>query len=186
MELKVSGGNFRIRKKADVTQRILKAVNNQWRLAVRAGLEAIIKSDAIKVQTGMAASSWVPIARAVRHLDIWKSTHRPKIGPRTGYTDMSGQWNFFGRIKGPAAGEAAGEEASFYKKGTRSDPTWAVEFKINVYHYLLHEAGLVKGSGPWDSLQIFSDAVVAYIQNLIDKDQFLPANRRDLFIFGRK
>jgi hypothetical protein len=146
----------------------------------------MIAADSIKVQTGMASSSWVPIARAVKHLTIWKASHRPKIASRPGYTDMTGQWNFFGRRKGPAAGIAAGEEASKYKEGTRVSPSWSIDFRINVFHYLLHETGAVKGSGPWRSLNIFSDAVTAFLQDLIDKDQFLPANREDLFLFEGK
>ncbi len=37
------------------------------------------------------------------------------------------------------------------------------EFRIVVFHYLLHEAGLVPGTGPWNSLEAGRSAFLAHI-----------------------
>lgn len=171
-----------MRSKPRISNDLLRRANKIWNDAIKVGLTAVIDSDVIEVDTGMAKSSLVPLARAVRMKGIFKSSIRPQR-TRKGYTELDGSWNPEGE-KSAATGEALGEDAFVIVPGKRGVMNWQLEFNIPVWHYVAHELGLVPGTGPWLSLEIFRDAMLNHLKLALEARAFLPDNITELFFFA--
>lgn len=180
MNITIKAAPVSINKKA-VTAQILKQANGVWRDSIKAGILSILDDDKIAVDTGMAKSSLIPLARAGKFALEFASTIIPKSAPRPGITGLDGQWTFFGPRKGPQAGADAGEKGTKVKLGTKASPRWTLQYTIMVFHYRLHENGLAQLSS-WRTLESFEKGFIAFIQQAIDNDSFIPL---DLIKFGR-
>lgn len=139
-----------------------KRAKRLWTDAARAFVEAVIRPSLIQVDTGMAKATILPLARAVRLLEVARASIKPLRKSRKGFTDLSGQWNPTG-TKSAATGEQLGEKAFRLNFGSAKRVLLFFEFRIVVFHYLLHEAGLVPGTGPWNSLEAGRAAFAAHI-----------------------
>lgn len=169
--------------KALITKDLIKRANAVWNRAIRAGIVAVIESDVIQVETGMAKSTLIPLARAVRTVGLLKASINPKIGSKKGITTLAGTWDPDGE-RSASAGEAEGEDSFQFETGLQNDLVWFLNFTIPVWHYVAHELGLVEDTtGPWLSLDIFLDASVKSLQEALDNDKFLPNRITDLFFF---
>ena len=179
----VKRGDLRIKSPASVSKILLDKANRVWKNAVRAGIQAVIDSDVIEVDTGMAKSTLIPMARAVRMVGILRSSIHPVTGFRKGITELSGQWNP-GGIKSGSEGEAAGENAFRYVIATGTNKSWTLSFTIPVWHYAGHDIGGLPGTGPWNSLDVMLDGMIDFLQRSLDADDFLPKHLPDLFFFA--
>lgn len=182
-EITVKRGDIRLKSPASINQKLRAKANIIWKNAVRAGIQAVIDSDVIEVETGMAKSTLVPMARAVRMVGILKSSIHPIIGFKKGITELSGRWNP-GGFRSASEGEAEGEGAFRYVIATGSKKQWLLQFAIPVWHYAGHDIGALPGSGPWNSLDVMLDGVINYLQRALDADAFIPDNLPDLFFFA--
>lgn len=181
-QITVKRGDLRIKSPSSVSKTLLDKANRVWKNAVRAGIQAVVDSDVIEVDTGMAKSTLIPMARAVRMVGILRSSISPVIGFRKGITDLSGTWNPDG-IKSASEGEAEGENAFTYVIATGTNKSWSLSFAIPVWHYAGHDIGALSGSGPWNSLDIMLEGMIDFLQTSLDADDFLPKHIPDLFFF---
>ena len=176
------GKGSRVRDVKGITKRMLAEVNGIWQEAVREGIIAVMDSDVIEVDTGMAKSTLVPLARAVKMVTAFKATIHPKTDSRKGLTELDGSWNPEG-VKSDLEGELEGLNAYKYVIANTGRRQWSLSFTIPVWHYVAHELGVVPGTGPWNSLDIFLDGMIDYLQNVLDADRFLPGRLVDMFFF---
>lgn len=172
MIITVKSAPISIDKKA-VTRDIIRSVNIIWRGAIKAGVMQILADNRIVVDTGMAKSSLIPLARAGKFATEFAATIIPKSPPRQGYTSINGKWDFFIGKKGPESGEEAGEEGTIVRLGTKTKPTWSLKYTIMVFHYRLHESGLAQLAS-WRTLSSFEKGFVVHIQKSIDDGSFDP------------
>ncbi len=148
--------------KARFTKALHARMKRLWQGAIRAFIEAVLRPNLIKVDTGMAKATILPLARAVRLLEASRATINPITKSRKGFTELSGQWNPLGK-KSAATGEKLGQDAFTINFGSPQRILFRFEFRIVVFHFILHELGLVPGSGPWNILGIGNAAFLQYI-----------------------
>lgn len=132
-----------------------------WTGATQEFLRAIVEADVIQVDTGMSKASLLPLSRAVRMLTTVRASINPKTAERKGYKDLPGFSS--GDVKSMEMGELLGQQAYVLDFGSIYKLNLKFRFEIAVYQYHLHENGLVRGSGPWNSLIIGQNAFIDYI-----------------------
>jgi hypothetical protein len=162
------------RNPGPLTQALHKRYIALWNRAIRVFLREIIEQDLIQVDTGMSKASLIPLARAVRMVAELQAGISPVRGPRKGYTDITGVYHPK-QFKSVPHGIKLGQRAYKVSYGTPRRPVFRFHFEILVYQYLLHELGVVIGTGPWNTLPIGSEAMMDYVQqNAMDVMPDIP------------
>ena len=139
-----------------------------WKAAVREFIREIIKSDVIRVETGMSKSTLLPLSRLVRISTELSASIQPKVFAKLGYTSITGAYDPNASRTAPR-GEALGRNAYVLNFGNQKRPVFSFKFRIVVYQYLLHEIGIVPGTGPWNSLEIGRVAFINFLDTNYQK-----------------
>lgn len=121
---------FKQKGKPDIIQaktKLVENLNKLWRGAIKAFVSTIVLNDIVKVDTGMARATLLPLARAVRMFTMVSKSIKPKR-QRPGYSI--------------AGGEAYGEDAYDIKFATKDKPILDFIFKVELTQYIIRELGL--------------------------------------------
>lgn len=135
-----------------------------WRGAVRSSIIAMVQN--MKVDTGMAMASVLPLAGKVRAQTIiynyimqWRAYNKTTY--KRGYTTLEGEYVSSG-FKSVAQGIREGEReipgAPYgVDVGTINNPVLRYDFSIKVFQHAFHE-------GKWDSLKAARDGFNAHMK----------------------
>lgn len=131
--------------------------NELFKKAIIVFIETL--AERVHVDTGMSMASILPLAAEVGY-DIIIS---PRREPRKGYTSFT---SYFPMMeKGPAEGANLGKDAFSITWGRPGRPEWRFRFEIKVYHWWLHEHGIVPPNEPWNALVLGRIAMINYMKD---------------------
>jgi hypothetical protein len=138
-----------------ISKNLTDQLNTLWRNAIRAFVSRIVLDNIVKVDTGMARATLLPLARAVQMFQVASRSIKAKRS-RPGYSI--------------SAGEALGKQAFDIKYATVKEPILSFIFRIELLHYILQEIGAGKNnSSAWRSLEKGQQAFDAYIKKHANK-----------------
>jgi len=151
-------------------QEIFKYVHTQlmrlWRDSTREFLKAAaaVLTRGDHIDTGMSYASFQPLAARLRIATLLRESARGKSkGPKFPAYDVNG--NRIARAKSKTLGRELGENAYTLDFGTPAAPEFNFQFKIVVFQYKLHEAGIGQRGDPWNTLGVGKQAFLEYFNS---------------------